>query len=104
MSPTHTAHSRPRAPKSSFEQTLQNVGHLIRRAGFGDTSINIMAAAQQGLQATIDRLVGYTMVEDPFTPPDLSQFQVRTAQVAPLTQWWVNRMITTNRPFQEKMV
>jgi uncharacterized protein (DUF1800 family) len=96
--------SKPPNPPASLDQTYRNVAHLLRRAGFGDTPDNILTAARLGLNATIDRLVNYEHVPDSFTPPDTTGWDDKTVLVDPVTVWWLRRMITTARPFLEKMV
>src|SRR2546423_15682906 len=46
-----------------------DVAHLFRRAGFGGSPAEIILAAQQGLNQTIDTLVDYEQVPDDFVPP-----------------------------------
>jgi uncharacterized protein (DUF1800 family) len=101
-----SAHPRnqPPNPPASFDQTYKNVAHLLRRAGFGDKPNNVLAAAHQGLNATIDALVKYQQVPDNFTPPDTTGWDNNRALIDPVTVWWLTRMTTTNRPFLEKIV
>ncbi|HLJ69156.1 MAG TPA: DUF1800 domain-containing protein [Chloroflexota bacterium] len=86
-----------------LERTADDVGHLFRRAGFGATPAEILHAARQGRQATVDRLLNYDSVPDDFSPPDIGSVADRTGLIDPLTTWWLGRMLTTTRPLQEKM-
>ncbi len=104
MSATSHAPVRPKAAKTSFETTIQNVRHLFGRAGFGATPDQIMAAAHQGLNTTIQSLIDYQQTPDTLTPPDQSIVNdIKDFQIAPLAQWWLSQMIVTSRPLQEKM-
>src|SRR5947209_11455004 len=105
MSKTKPVSSKaPARPVTSFDRTLQNVGHLYRRAGFGATPDQILAAARLGLAPTINALVDYEHTADPFTPPDPVALDGKTRRFDLLTTWWLNRMAGTTRPLQEKMV
>lgn len=86
--------------------------HLLRRAGFGGSPSEIAAAGQAGMRHAVDRLVHFVPDSLPAQPqgdisyqfgPNADQMQRRRAYV--LTGlWWVNRMLQTPNPLQEKMV
>jgi uncharacterized protein (DUF1800 family) len=89
------------------------IAHLLRRAGFAARPEEITAAVARGLQATVDDLINFERFPD--VPPDttlvsaldLTEEVFREQQGAffsGLTRWWLNAMITTQRPLQEKMV
>jgi uncharacterized protein (DUF1800 family) len=102
------------------------VAHLFRRAGFGLRPDELDHFTQLGIQGSVDYLVNYDAVTDPaearFPLPDLSSYtpeEIRAAQRTAQTQkaagklrvqaalaiqeWWINRMLATARPLQEKM-
>lgn len=86
------------------DRTVSDVGHLLRRAGFGTPQSDVVTAAHRGLKATVDDLVGYTSVSDDFTPPpDAALSADQRYNTIPLAAWWLGRMIATVRPLQEKM-
>jgi uncharacterized protein (DUF1800 family) len=96
----HPAMTAPPTP----QDTISNVGHLWRRAGFGGTPDQILRAARTGLPATITALIDYDQIPDAFIPPDPAILPAdKEARIDALTQWWLRRMITTTRPLQEKM-
>ncbi|MGI8967850.1 MAG: DUF1800 domain-containing protein [Chloroflexota bacterium] len=99
-------HTTPQPKLSKQAITLLNLGHLLRRAGFGAANDEVHAAARQGHRATIDQLINYDQVPDTFTQPDSSVFgqDPRRSPIEPLTRWWLGQMISTTRPLQEKMV
>jgi uncharacterized protein (DUF1800 family) len=101
MSRTGQRTSKPAVPGA--EQVFYDVGHLLRRSGFGATLNEVTAASANGLAATVDRVVGYDQVQDNFTPPDMTYLMGKNSGLEPLTVWWLQRMLTTTRPFQEKM-
>lgn len=85
----------------------QKMAHLLRRAGFGADHKTILAQLEKGFDATIHELIHYEETQGPDsfdTAEDrlqndfLSQFDF-----ADLQTWWLNRMVSTDRPLQEKM-
>src|SRR3954452_17133700 len=89
-------------PVANGRTFMSDVAHLMRRAGFGATPAEIVAATRQGLDATIDRLVDYEQVQGTFTPPlDDAIALDKARNVNGLSVGWLNRMLTTNRPLQE---
>lgn len=79
--------------------------YLWRAAGFGVTPTELGRSLRQGYQASVRELVRYR----PETPelPRLTTLPpgitLTTAQVASLITWWLNQMVTTRSPLQEKM-
>jgi uncharacterized protein (DUF1800 family) len=93
-----------------YRSTLgeRNAAHLLRRAGFGGTpgQIGRYAAMNAGDAArALLTLPSATSVEPPpeaFELGPLGMRQAREAMLA-LQSWWLNRMLTTPAPLQEKM-
>ena len=88
---------------------VERTGHLMRRAGFGASLAEIQQRAQQGFDATIKDLLDGAMAPDDGQADwilDAMQRQDREGRLRPqmLKPWWIYRMVTTNRPLQEKMV
>lgn len=104
MSRTAVQAHRVVAGPPGGESRWSDVTHLLRRAGFGATPSEVAAAAKQGLDDTITSLVNYQQIPETLTPPpDTVTTLGRSRNVADLTVWWLNRMLTTGRPLQEKM-
>jgi uncharacterized protein (DUF1800 family) len=91
----------------------EKTAHLLRRAGFAARPEEIAAGVDRGLQATVDDLLNFERFPD--VQPDselinalpvlLGQFQGQAESFFNrMTQWWLNAMVTTQRPLQEKMV
>src|ERR671924_1556660 len=87
------------------QQDLTLMAHLLRRAGFGATRDELEAAVAKGYEATVEELL------HPENAPEVDEdllgryyldakesFQLDGAQVG-----WVYRMVTTQRPLEEKM-
>jgi hypothetical protein len=107
--------------------------HLLQRAGFGGTTAEIHALVAMGPQKAVESLVKYQGNPDHlpsmefgdlsgpapanfrqgFRPRDFTQQQIqslaqlkRVAQLARTEEmrlWWLDRMVRTTRPLEEKM-
>ncbi|HEX6511145.1 MAG TPA: DUF1800 domain-containing protein [Chloroflexota bacterium] len=87
------------------KDTLRNVGHLLRRAGFGGTPDEVQAYAAKGVAATVDELVNFEQKPDDLDAT-LSKVQgdlVDLHNLEDIQTWWLYRMLHTARPLQEKM-
>lgn len=80
------------------------VAHLLRRAGFGGTPQEIEQFAAMSHADAVDKLLNF--VAD---SPNSFNLQNRMAQanynpsVENIQTWWVDNMLTTHNPLQEKM-
>jgi len=89
---------------------FDRMAHLLRRAGFGarpDEISNVYL--KQGFEATVEQLVNYEQVaEDSSLPaqPDTGggNFDITQLDLDDFSAWWLDRMIRTKRPLQERMV
>ncbi|HZC36860.1 MAG TPA: DUF1800 family protein, partial [Chthoniobacterales bacterium] len=115
-------------PLPSSRWDYDAAGHLLARAGFGGSPEEIQELANQGLQASLDRLLtaGPTRPKPPTwaTPNSLKDLfdQIHSAatpedkrkirqafnranqeQMADLIQWWTQQMADAKAPLQEKM-
>jgi len=117
-----------RAQVATPEPTVENIAHLIRRAGFGAGRAELEQAAAAGIPATVDALLAAPTdpppgVERPeLTPPSKLQLpeagaseddrrrQQRRlltagrAEYAAVVAWWVDVMVATPTPQVEKLV
>lgn len=86
-------------------ESLRLHAYLWRAAGFGATPTELQRSLRQGYEASVRELVRYRP-ETPEVPrlttlpPGLT---LTIAEVASLITWWLNQMITTRSPLQEKM-
>ncbi len=91
---------KPLPPLTNYEK----MAHLLRRASFGATPEEIEQRLANGLDATIDWLVNYEKVDDPFEDIASKLSPDRNVrQFADIQSWWLKRMVETRRPLQEKM-
>ena len=109
------------ASAADIAWTRDDAAHLLRRAGFSGTPEQIDRLHALGLQGAVDYLLGGTLPAAtpaeaaPFSPaplpllqlepasPDVKAGKQRQREVGELRRLWVERMIHTDRPLEEKM-
>ncbi|HPF41414.1 MAG TPA: DUF1800 domain-containing protein [Phycisphaerae bacterium] len=113
--------------KSSAEWTRDQAAHLLRRAGFGGTPEQIDFLHQKGRDGAVDYLVDFERIRDEAIPVRIEEYrrqleggrgldreerqkrrmavqQASRLQFARVTRWWVEKMTSSSRPLQEKLV
>lgn len=88
--------------------TSVQIPHLLRRAGFGGSPSEISAYTQMGFSNAVNQLVNYESVDNSQLPsqPNITMSYTSTntqADLMALEAWWLDRMVRTNRPLEEKM-
>lgn len=71
------------------------IAHLLRRAGFGPSEQELNEYTQLGFDGAVSRLINYDALP---TVPDRAPPEQVGLQV-----WWLDKMVHTARPLQEKM-
>ncbi len=86
----------------------ERVAHLFRRFGLGATEDEIQHGVELGFKGTLDYLFDYEKVEETFLPTPweccaepLEGIILHRDRVA---LWWALRLLTTKRPFEQKMM
>ena len=84
------------------------IAHLLRRAAFGSTAAELDAAVADGYDATVDRLVDLSRPDggaDAVATPTFAadERQEQRAEGQRLSQWWIDRMITSTTPLRERL-
>ncbi len=79
------------------------VGHLLRRAGFGATPEELNTYASLGFSGVVDRLLNYQQVSDDALESRLNALNLDFNKPLQQQQWWLLRMAWTQRPLVEKM-
>jgi uncharacterized protein (DUF1800 family) len=79
------------------------IGHLLRRAGFGATSGEMTTYASLGYNGAVDRLINYQQVSDDDMENRLKSLNLDLNRPVDQQQWWLLRMAWTQRPLLEKM-
>ena len=87
-----------------MDRARRELGHLLRRAGFGASPAELDAAARLGYDATVERLLYPERVADAAAEARLAALEVDEARIDDLRLLWLTRMLHTRRPLQEKMV
>jgi uncharacterized protein (DUF1800 family) len=90
------------------------IAHVLRRAGFGAHPDEIDRKVAQGLDATVDELINFERFPDVAPDPEITSAlnltpdefrnQQRGVFIGNVARWWLNAMITSQRPLQEKIV
>ncbi|GAC1697728.1 MAG: hypothetical protein NVS9B9_20220 [Ktedonobacteraceae bacterium] len=84
------------------------IGHLLRRAGFGATPADINTYRGYGYTGAVDRLLNYQQVSDDAMENRLKSLNLDFSipsgtAIANMQRWWLLRMAWTQRPLLEKM-
>src|SRR6266487_128005 len=83
--------------------TNAQIGHLLRRAGFGATPEEISTYTSLGFNGAVDRLLNYQQVPDDAMESRLNALHLDFSSPQNQQQWWLLRMAWTQRPLLEKM-
>jgi uncharacterized protein (DUF1800 family) len=90
----------------ALDNVRSQVAHLLRRAGFGATEAELDVYTPLGFAGAVDRLLNPEQVDDSATDQLLQPLTANLGdrkQIEAAKFWWVNRMLYTQRPLQEKM-
>jgi uncharacterized protein (DUF1800 family) len=90
----------------ALDNVRSQIAHLLRRAGFGATEAELDAYASLGFAGAVDRLLNPEQVDDSATDQLLQPLTANLGdrkQIEASKFWWLNRMLYTQRPLQEKM-
>src|SRR5260370_23388563 len=83
--------------------TSPQIGHLLRRGGFGASSEELSAYQNLGFSGAVDRLINYQQVSEDDTENRLKALNLDLAKPTDQQRWWLLRMAWTQRPLLEKM-
>lgn len=83
------------------------IGHLLRKAGFGTSAQDMALYQSLGFEGAVDRLLNFQQVNDDAMENRLNalnlQLSGRGPAIANIQRWWILRMAWTQRPLLEKM-
>jgi uncharacterized protein (DUF1800 family) len=96
-----------------LESNLQ-LGHLLRKAGFGASAQDLAIYKNLSFQDAVNRLLNYQQVDDSAMEKRLNALNLNLGNgavgsggvrgsVADMQRWWLLRMAWTQRPLLEKM-
>src|SRR5438067_6409824 len=90
----------------ALDNVRSQIAHLLRRAGFGATEAELDRYTPLGFAGAVDRLLNPEQVDDSATDQLLAPLAANLGgrrQIEASRFWWINRMLYTQRPLQEKM-
>jgi uncharacterized protein (DUF1800 family) len=92
----------------SFVTDDWKIPHLLRRTGFGASPSELADFENLGVSGAVDRLLNYEVIDDSglANAPNITMALTKKpppGEIVNLVWWWVNRMINTPRPLEEKM-
>ncbi|WP_165423719.1 DUF1800 domain-containing protein [Ktedonosporobacter rubrisoli] len=79
------------------------IGHLLRRAGFGALPEDLATYGPLGFNGAVDRLLNYQQVSDDAMENRLKALNLDLNKPIDQQRWWLLRMAWTQRPLLEKM-
>ena len=79
------------------------IGHLLRRAGFGASPDDLATYKNLSYSDAVDRLINYQQVPDDSTEQRLKALNLNLAKPVDQQRWWLLHMAWTQRPLLEKM-
>src|SRR5207248_1381026 len=77
------------------------IGHLLRRAGFGATPDELTIYRNLGFNGAVDRLINYQQVPDDDMENRLKALNINLNSPLNQQRWWLLRMSWTQRPLME---
>lgn len=84
--------------------SVAQIGHLLRRAGFGATPGELNTYGYLGFEGAVDKLLNYQQVDDSEMEQRLKELNFDLENSSEDQQrWWLLRMAWTRRPLLEKM-
>jgi hypothetical protein len=83
--------------------TDAQIGHLLRRAGFGASPDELTMYLRLGFSGAVDQLLNYQQVSDEDMQNRLSALNLNLNSPLDQQRWWLLRMAWTQRPLLEKM-
>jgi uncharacterized protein (DUF1800 family) len=95
--------------KQASGQMAESVAipHLLRRAGFGADPHELEMYQRMGFDTAVNHLVNYQTLDNSWVParPNivLSYSNSDYGDLNTIQWWWLNRMVNTSRPLEEKM-
>jgi uncharacterized protein (DUF1800 family) len=79
------------------------IGHLLRRAGFGASPDDLATYRSLGFHGAVDQLLNYQQVSDDDMLQRLNALNLDLNLPTNQVRWWLLRMAWTQRPLLEKM-
>ncbi len=97
------SHGGLNAGNHALQASSVQIGHLLRRAGFGASASELDTYRNLGYQGAVDRLLHYQQVDDSAMEQRLQKLTFNFNAPQDQQRWWLLRMAWTQRPLLEKM-
>jgi uncharacterized protein (DUF1800 family) len=95
-----------RANQGALSDPRVRAGHLLRRAGFGGTTAEIDRFAAMASASMTQSVLDYQQTSNATLDAQLPTLDLTSANgpsAAAVQAWWLQRMVQTARPLEEKM-
>jgi uncharacterized protein (DUF1800 family) len=79
------------------------VGHLLRRAGFGAAPGDLATYEPLGISGAVDRLLNFQHIPNTVLDQKLAAANFDFSNVQDQQRWWLTRMVYSAHPLEEKM-
>ena len=96
-------HQQAASPATLYASDAAQIGHLLRRAGFGFSPADLTDYLSLGVSGSIDRLLNFASVSNAVLDARLKSLNLNFTNRQDLVRWVVLRMIYSQRPFEEKL-
>ena len=96
-------HQQTASPATLYASDAAQIGHLLRRAGFGSSPADLTDYLGLGVSGSIDRLLNFAKVSNAALDARLKSLNLDFTNRQDLVRWVVLRMIYSQRPFEEKL-
>jgi uncharacterized protein (DUF1800 family) len=98
-----TASGQSHSPTNVSTADVVQIGHLLRRAGFGQWQHDVGDYINAGVSGTIDRLLSYSSISNTELDNLINSLNLDFTQPADLIRWFTLRMLYSAHPLEEKM-
>jgi hypothetical protein len=96
-------HQQPPGPATLVANDASQIGHLLRRAGFGSSPADFKRYLSLGVSGSIDQLLNFPKVSNAALDARLNTLNLQVTNRQDLIRWVLLRMIYSQRPFEEKL-
>lgn len=97
----HLASSSPSS--SGAPESAAQVGHLLRRAGFGAAPGDLAIYEPLGVEGAADRLLNFQHIPNTVMEQKIAAANFNFSTIQDQQRWWLTRMVYTTHPLEEKM-
>lgn len=97
------AHQQATDSATLFAQDAAQIGHLLRRAGFGSAPADLQHYLSLGVSGSIEKLLNFGVVSNAALDARLRSLNLDFTRRQDVIRWVLLRMIYSQRPFEEKL-